>query len=238
VIVSSVSKTESRRATGATSKRRGADGPASERRSADAATSEGPRATGATSKRRGPGEGVPAGPHPRRLDDREMAAWVPLIRLVHMLPHALDKKLREEVGISHAYYAMLVNLAGQPDRTLSMGELARLTGTSPSRLSHAISVLEKRGWVRRRPCETDRRIQYATLTDDGVAVLRRIAPTHVAQVRRLVFERLDDEQVEQLRVIGTTLLEGLEGLDVRDVDPPDVDPRDIDAGPERVLPEG
>jgi len=138
-----------------------------------------------------------------------MAAWLPLIRLIYLLPHALDKALREDVGISLSYYSMLAMLSAQPERTMSMGELARLTATSPSRLSHAVTQLEQRGWVRRGPCPTDRRIQYATLTNDGYAVLERIAPAHVAEVRRLVFDRLSPEQVDHLRDIGSRLTEGL-----------------------------
>ena len=152
------------------------------------------------------------GTEPRWLDEHEMAAWLPLIRLVTLLPQALDRQLREDVGISHTYYSMLANLSDQPDRTLAMGELAQRTAISPSRLSHAISAMEERGWVRRRPCPTDRRIQFATLTDDGIAMLERVAPGHVAEVRRRVFDRLGRDQVEQLRAIGTVLVEGLEAV--------------------------
>ena len=41
-------------------------------------------------------------------------------------------------------------------------------------------------------------------------MLEAIAPSHVAEVRRLVFDKLDRAQVEQLRRIGQTLLDGLE----------------------------
>ena len=147
---------------------------------------------------------------PGWLDDDEMAAWLPFVRLLYLLPQALDRQLREEVGISHVWYSMLAMLSTSPDRTLSMGELARLSMSSPSRLTHAIDTMEKRGWVVRRPCLTDKRSQYATLTDEGFAVLEAIAPSHVTQVRRLVFDHLDREQVDQLRRIGLSLTEGLE----------------------------
>ena len=111
----------------------------------------------------------------RWLDDEEMAAWLPLIRVVSLLPQALDRQLREEVGISHMYYQMMAVLSAQPDRTASMGDLARLTTTSPSRLSHAVTSLEQRGWLRRNPCAGDRRVQYATLTDEGFRVLEAVA---------------------------------------------------------------
>lgn len=153
----------------------------------------------------------PSDAGPRWLDDHERAAWMPLIRLIHLLPQALDRQLRDEVGIGHSYYAMLASLSIAPDHTLPMGELARVTATSPSRLSHAISVMQQRGWVDRRPCPSDRRVQFATLTAAGHEVLARVAPSHVAEVRRLVFDKLDADQVEQLRILGTALLDGLDG---------------------------
>lgn len=153
--------------------------------------------------------GPDAGPH--WLDDEEMAAWLPLLRLVQLLPQALDKQLRAEAGISHAYYSVLAVLSAAEDRTLGMGELARLTLSSPSRLTHAVSVMEERGWLTRRQCTDDKRAQFATLTDAGVAVLERIAPGHVAEVRRTVFDRLDRDQVRQLRQIALAMLGELDG---------------------------
>lgn len=147
---------------------------------------------------------------PRWLDDDEMAAWLPFVQLVYLLPQALDRQLRDDMGISHAWYSMLAALSAAPERTLPMGELARLSMASPSRLTHAVGTMEKRGWIVRRPCPTDKRSQYAVLTDEGFAALEKIAPSHVAEVRRLVFDRLDAEQVDQLRRIAQVLRDGLD----------------------------
>ena len=98
----------------------------------------------------------------RWLSQEEMAAWLPLLRVIQLLPQAMDRQLRKEAGIRHAYYQVLVHLSAQADRTLSMGQLARLAATSPSRLSHAVAAMEERGWVTRQPCSTDRRVQYAS----------------------------------------------------------------------------
>lgn len=155
-------------------------------------------------------EPSPGSPSPRWLDEEEMAAWLPLLRVVQMLPQALDRQLRRESGIGHAYYQVLATLSAQPEATLSMGELARLAATSPSRLSHAVAAMEERGWVSRRPCPTNRRIQYATLTAEGIALLERLAPGHVAEVRRLVFDRLAPAEVAQLRALARTLAEDLD----------------------------
>jgi len=146
---------------------------------------------------------------PRWLNEAEMAAWLPLVRLVTLLPQALDRQLRDEAGISHVYYQILAMLSGAPDRSLRMSELARLTAISVSRLSHAVASLEERGWVTRSTCTQDRRGQFAQLTDAGLRVLEETAPGHVAEVRRLVFDRLSPEQVAQLRDLAATLAAAL-----------------------------
>jgi DNA-binding MarR family transcriptional regulator len=146
---------------------------------------------------------------PRWLQPPEMDAWLPLVQVLNRLPQALDRQLRSDAAIGHVYYQVLAMLSAAPDGQLRMSELARLTATSLSRLSHAVGSLEERGWVTREACPDDRRGQLARLTAAGREVLERIAPGHVAEVRRLVFDRLSPDEVEQLRVLATKLLGAL-----------------------------
>ena len=141
---------------------------------------------------------TPGSTEARWLTADEMAAWRPLVHLVTVLPQALDRQLRADAGISHVYYMILALLSEAPDRSVRMSELARATGTSSSRLSHAVAALEARTWVTRCPTEEDGRGQYAQLTDDGQRLLDRVAPGHVAEVRRLVFDVLASEEVADL----------------------------------------
>ena len=146
---------------------------------------------------------------PRWLTSAELDAWMNLSQLLLLLPTALDQQLREEAGVPHAYYQILATLSGQPGQAMRMTNLARLTGTTTTRLSHAVTTLEQRGWVRRNACPTDRRGQIAELTEAGMAVLRGAAPGHVAEVRRLVFDHLTDDDVVRLRDLTAKLLPAL-----------------------------
>jgi DNA-binding MarR family transcriptional regulator len=143
---------------------------------------------------------------PRWLDDDELAAWLGLVHLTLALPTAIDKALRDEAGISHTYYMVLAMLSESPGRAMRMSDLSEVTSTSPSRLSHAVASLERRGWVERRQDSTDRRGQLAVLTDDGMRTLERLAPGHVADVRRLVIDRLTERDLRDLRRIAAKLL--------------------------------
>ena len=41
---------------------------------------------------------------PRWLDAAERDAWMNLVQVLMTLPTALDRQLREDAGIPHAYY--------------------------------------------------------------------------------------------------------------------------------------
>ena len=127
-----------------------------------------------------------------------------------MLFDALDRQLQRTADMPHAYYEILVRLSEVEGRAMRMSELADLTLSSRSRLSHAVARLEERGWIERENVESDRRGQLAKLTDTGFAVLEAAAPDHVESVRRYVIDALTPEQLAQLATIGETIIERVE----------------------------
>lgn len=146
---------------------------------------------------------------PRWLTSTEMAAWLNVTQLLMLLPTALDRQLRDDAGLPHAHYRILTMLSAEQDGSMRMTQLARRSGTTTTRLSHAVSVLEERGWVERSACPTDKRGQVARLTDEGWSFLRTAAPGHVTEVRRLVFDHLTDDDVARLREITAKILPSL-----------------------------
>jgi DNA-binding MarR family transcriptional regulator len=146
----------------------------------------------------------------RWLDREEQKAWRAWLYSSSLLQDRLDRELTHETGISHAYYEILVALSETPQRAMRMSELADRCLSSRSRLSHAVSRLEERGWVRRQVCESDGRGQLAVLTDEGFAALEAAAPVHVTGVRTHLFDQLSPQQIANLRDIGETLLRHLD----------------------------
>ena len=147
---------------------------------------------------------------PRWLDAEEQKAWRAWLYSSLLLQDRLDRDLTHQTGISHAYYEILVALSEAPGRMMRMSELADTCLSSRSRLSHAVSRLEERGWVRRQVCASDGRGQLAVLTDDGFEALEAAAPIHVESVRTHLFDQLTPEQVDHMRDLGETLLRHLD----------------------------
>lgn len=141
----------------------------------------------------------------RWLTADEDRAWRAYLLGNQLLMDRLDRELIQHVGIPHTYYAILVVLSEQPERSLRMSEIADRLCFSKSRLTHAVGRLEERGWVERVACTEDRRGQIAVLTAAGLDALAAAAPTHVAGVRQHLLDRLTPAQVEQLRQIGEAI---------------------------------
>lgn len=151
------------------------------------------------------------------LTDDQQRTWRALVLCMQLLQQGLDRQLQRDAEMPHAYYAVLVALREAPGRTRRMSELAALLAYSPSRLSHAVTRMEALGWVERRPCDSDRRVTNATLTDAGECALTGAAGGHVDFVRSYVFDPLTDARHRQLRDACSRIADALLASD--DLDP-------------------
>lgn len=135
------------------------------------------------------------------LDDDELRDWRALMALVAALPSALDAQLKRDAGINAFEYHVLAALSEAPERTLRLSDLAGLSRGSLSRLSHAVTRLERSGWLTRSRCTGDGAARVeARLTDAGWEKIRESAPGHVREARRLVVDVLSPDE---LRALGS-----------------------------------
>jgi DNA-binding MarR family transcriptional regulator len=147
----------------------------------------------------------------RWLTPEEQRAWRAYIAASLLLEDAIDRQLQQDAGMPHLYYSILSVLSESPERRLRMTDLAERLKITRSRLTYAVTRLERDGMLRRAACADDRRGSVAALTEAGFAVLERSAPGHVETVRGCLFDRLSEEQVGQLEEISTAIARGLEG---------------------------
>ncbi|MFG6443644.1 MarR family winged helix-turn-helix transcriptional regulator [Microbacterium sp. P06] len=145
-----------------------------------------------------------------RMDERESRAWRGLIAVTQLLPAALDAQLQREAQLTHFEFGVLTVLHTMPGTTLRMTELAEATHATLARLSNVCSRMEKKGLIERSPCPQDRRATNVRLTTAGRRALIHSVPDHIATVRSLVIDALNDEQLDALADISATILARLE----------------------------
>jgi DNA-binding MarR family transcriptional regulator len=132
---------------------------------------------------------------PNWLSAEEMRAWQAFLAAGALLDRRLDQQLRQEAGLSHAQYEILVRLAASPGGELRMTDLAGALYTTKSGLTYQITRLEKAGLVRRGATPGDVRGVVAALTSAGRRRLAQAAPGHVAAVRELLIDVLTPQQL-------------------------------------------
>lgn len=77
-------------------------------------------------------------------------------------------------GLKITQFSMLVNIARNPDITVT--RLADLLLMDQTTVTRNLGVLEKAGWVRLEPEESDRRLKRVGVTDAGLAKLDEARP--------------------------------------------------------------
>jgi len=151
----------------------------------------------------GSDQGESSGP----LTPEEGDAWLAILALTLKLPAALDATLREAGDVLLVEFIVLSYLAEAPGSSRRMSAIAKESHLSPSRTTHLVGRLEKRGLVTRRPSDDDGRAIVATLTPQGSALVRELSPVHAKDARARVFDKLSTGQIDALRDMARTITE-------------------------------
>jgi DNA-binding MarR family transcriptional regulator len=161
-------------------------------------------------------EEIPAG---LWLDTQQQRSWRAYLVGTTLLMDRLDRELREQHRLSLPEYEILVRLSEADDNRMRMAMLADSVSHSRSRVTHTVARMETAGLVVRDSCLDDGRGVEAVLTAQGRRALEEAAPTHVAGVRRLLVDLVDDEDFEAVgRVFNAVtdgLIEGNPAMDIR-----------------------
>ncbi|MCK5927101.1 MarR family transcriptional regulator [uncultured Nocardioides sp.] len=140
------------------------------------------------------------------LSAEERGAWTALAAVVIKLPGVLDAQLQRDAQLSFFEYMIMAVLSEKEGRSDQMSEIAAATNASLSRLSHAVSRLERAGWIERERLPGAGRRTRAILTDAGYDAVVAAAPGHVRRVRELVVDVVDPDGLAALRQVCEQVL--------------------------------
>jgi DNA-binding MarR family transcriptional regulator len=146
------------------------------------------------------------------LSPTEERIWRGWMTLNAELSAAMQRHLQAEAGLSMSDYEVLVDLTDDPAGRIRVSELAGLLQWERSRVSHHVTRMERRGLVEREECADDGRGAFVAITPAGRTAIEQAAPGHARQVRRLVFDVLDADELRALEtVVGKLLSQTMTG---------------------------
>jgi len=134
-------------------------------------------------------------PSPR---DPRLESWRTFLRAYSVVRRQLERELEAEQSMGLAEYEVLLFLAYSDQRRMRMSELADMLLLSRSGATRVIDRLESEQLVQRVSCETDRRGQWAELTDGGYNRLRTASRTHLRGVAEHFLDRLPPDELESM----------------------------------------
>lgn len=111
------------------------------------------------------------------------------------LNRAFDRRLREECGITIAWFEALLRI-GRHGGSMKMSELASQLALTNGGVTRMVDKMAEAGYIRRESCATDRRVSYATLTDAGIAKWKEASELHVEDLHREFIGRMTPSELE------------------------------------------
>lgn len=126
------------------------------------------------------------------------AVFSRLIRAHASLSRELSARLITEHGLTINDYEALLHLAHADEHGMKRVDLAEKLMLTPSGVTRLLDGLERDGWVRKGQCDSDARVTYAVLTNEGRERLESAGRTHIAQIREIFESRYSADELEQL----------------------------------------
>jgi DNA-binding MarR family transcriptional regulator len=128
-----------------------------------------------------------------KLSTDHLDAWRALLNAHASVVGAAEEALGRAGLPPLSWYDLLWALERAPERKRRFGELAGDLTISRGGLTKLADRLERAGLLARAPCETDGRGQYAVITSEGRALLRRMWPVYEAALRPHVEQLVSGE---------------------------------------------
>jgi DNA-binding MarR family transcriptional regulator len=141
----------------------------------------------------------------RECDDEIVTWWGLVIEGYLATQTQLMRELAAKVDLAPSSFDILIRLLRSPEYRLPMTRLAKEAALSSGGFTKVADRLAAADLIRRMPCDNDRRVVYAVLTDHGRDVAERAREACADILRERVLGPLGTEQSKSLAEAMRTL---------------------------------
>lgn len=140
----------------------------------------------------------PAPADPSTDDDEIVTWWGLVIEGYHVTQEHLMGEIEQQSGLAPGAFDILIRLLRSPENRMPMTRLAREAALSSGGFTKVADRLAAADLIAREPCDTDRRVTYAVLTEHGLATADRARSACAEILRRRVLTPLGSERSSDL----------------------------------------
>ena len=125
-------------------------------------------------------------------------AWLKFLRAHAAVTRELSARLEAKHGLTLTDFDVLAQLYHADEHRLRRIDLARQVLLTASGITRLLEGLERAGWVCKASCDSDQRVTYAVLTEEGLRKITQARRSHRADVEELFGSRFDDDELARL----------------------------------------
>jgi DNA-binding MarR family transcriptional regulator len=133
-----------------------------------------------------------------RIRSPEIVAFARLMRANSVLRRELEAEVLQRRGLTINDFEALVHLSTAEEGRLRRIDLAERLMLSPSGVTRLLDGLQAAGLIQNVHCESDARVTWARLTEEGTLTLEQVGVEHSQALRSLFNGTLDDDELAQL----------------------------------------
>lgn len=138
-----------------------------------------------------------------KKQDPSLKLFVVLSKAYRSITDRVEADIRKK-GLNPTEFGVLELLFHQGDQPLQkIGDKILLASGS---ITYVVDKLEQKEYLTRVPCQEDRRVTFASITDKGRDLLESIFPDHWKQIEKITAGLSADEKeaaIELLKKLGT-----------------------------------
>src|SRR3954471_2613582 len=138
----------------------------------------------------------------------DLTSWVAFLRAHSAITRRLNVDLQNGHGLTLSDYEVLLRLAGAEGGMMRRVDLAGSVLLTASGITRLLDGLERSGFVCKETCNSDARVSYAKLTDEGREKLRAAGETHLRGVQELFVARYSEGELATLAELLSRLPNG------------------------------
>lgn len=126
------------------------------------------------------------------MSDKSLKLLVVMLRASQTVSDKVKKDMLE-YGVNPTEFAVLELLYSKGNQPIQkIGDKILLASSS---LTYVVDKLEKKELVKRVDCPEDRRIKYASITDQGKTFMDQVFPKHKEKIEE-IFSHLTEEEID------------------------------------------
>ncbi len=135
-------------------------------------------------------------------EETSLKLFIVLTRALDSVKKSIEKDIRS-YGLNPTEFAVLELIYNKGEQPIQrIGEKVLIASSS---ITYVVDKLEKKNLLLRTPSPEDRRIIYASITDEGRKMMDEIFPVHSKQIQKILGGLDESEKkdvIEKLKKLG------------------------------------